>query len=152
MSYGIYLVRGESRSEINQDISPEKFPRGGTYCIFNEGHKICEHDLYFNITYNFSWYLYKTIDENDGVRWIYGKKAKDVVLRLEIAKSICETLAKQEEKEGKILSETWGSGERYDPEKVKTDYWYPCAAHAAKAIDGLLSLAKIAPDFTFEGD
>ena len=151
MSYGIYLVRGNSKSEINQ-VDPKKFPRGGTYRMFDDDDKIGESDLYFYITYNFAWYLYETIDEKEGVRWIYGKKAKDVIARLETAKSICEDMAKQEAEEGRILSETWGSGERYDFEKVKNDYWYACADHAAKAIDDLITMAKIAPDFTFKGD
>ena len=150
MSYGIWLERGDSRSEIEK-VDPKSLPKGGTYRV-SDSSELNEFDLEFNITYNFSWYFYETIDKDLGIRWIYGKKARDVVDNLKLAKEKCLSMAAMEETYGKILSETWGSGDPYDSEKVKNDYWYPCALHAAQAIDGVIQLAEIAPDFTFSGD
>ena len=149
MSYGIYLQRQDSTRQINQ-ISWKDMPYGGTYSIGN-GY-VEEDDLYLNITYNFAWYFYKTIDGDLGIRWIYGKKASEVVDALRRAREECLSMAAMEEVYGKILSETWGKGEEYNPEKVANNYWYPCAAHAAKALEGLIKLAEIASDFTFNGD
>lgn len=150
MSYSIRLVRKKSHSKIKK-VSSSELPRGGTYCA-PTGDTIMEHDLFLNITYNFAWYLYKTIDEDLGVRWIYGKKGKDVIERLGQAKAKCEEMAEEEAKNKCIISETWGADEPYDEERVSHDYWYPCARHAADAISGLIFLAVIAPDFTFSGD
>ena len=39
-------------------------------------------DLY--TSYNHSWAFYEYLDENEGIRWIYGKQGKDIIERLEV--------------------------------------------------------------------
>ena len=47
-------------------------------------------DLY--TSYNHSWAFYEYLDENEGIRWIYGKKGKDIIKRLEVVLESLEKL------------------------------------------------------------
>ena len=47
-------------------------------------------DLY--TSYNHSWAFYAYLDEDKGIRWIYGKKGKDVIERLETVLEALEKL------------------------------------------------------------
>ena len=38
-----------------------------------------------DLTYNYSPYYYQYIDKEEGLRWIYGKKAKETISRFESA-------------------------------------------------------------------
>lgn len=147
MGYDISLQRGNSHAKFNS-ISADELPKGGQFAILSGN--VREEDLNFYITYNYSWYLYKTIDKSDGVRFIYGKKGKDVIPILEKSLTELDKMIAMEKKTGKVLSETWGAGNDYDDNS--TDYWAVSAKNAKKAVEGLISLAKLAPYFTFTGD
>ena len=47
-------------------------------------------DLY--TSYNHSWAFYAYLDEKEGIRWIYGKKGKDITKRLDIVLESLEKL------------------------------------------------------------
>ena len=49
-----------------------------------------EHDLY--TSYNHGWAFYAYLDENEGIRWIYGKQGKDIIKRLEVVLESLEKL------------------------------------------------------------
>jgi len=151
MSYGISLVRGDSTSVVSK-ITDEMLPKGGTYAAREPGSMVDESELYFNITYNFAWYFYETLDAEQGIRVIYGKKGRDVKPMVEGAIAKLGVLVERERSGGKVLSETWGKDKVYDEEESERDYWFPCAKNAVKALRGIASLCDIAPDFTFTGD
>ena len=47
-------------------------------------------DLY--TSYNHGWAFYAYLDENEGIRWIYGKQGKDIIKRLEVVLESLEKL------------------------------------------------------------
>jgi len=47
-------------------------------------------DLY--TSYNHAWAFYEYLDENEGIRWIYGKQGKDIIKRLEVVLESLEKL------------------------------------------------------------
>ena len=47
-------------------------------------------DLY--TSYNHGWAFYAYLDENEGIRWIYGKQGKDIIERLEVVLESLEKL------------------------------------------------------------
>ena len=47
-------------------------------------------DLY--TSYNHAWAFYAYLDEKEGIRWIYGKKGKDITKRLEVVLESLEKL------------------------------------------------------------
>lgn len=80
-----------------------------------------------NITYNYSEFFYKVIDEEKGIRWLYGKKAKDTIGRLE---SAIDKLGDD-----------------------KTDnYWDATEGNAKLSIKALFELATMFPDGVWDGD
>ena len=148
MGYDISLVRGKSKAKLSAKM--KDIPLGGQFAISDQNRDVQDDDLNFYITYNYAWYLYQTIDKKDGVRFIYGKKAKDVLPVLEAALPKLDRMIRKEQKTGKVLSQTWGKGNDYDDNS--TDYWAISAKNAKKAVEGLIALAKLAPFFTFDGD
>ena len=115
MSYDISLVKN------HKSVKVALFEEGGTYVM--GGSEIAE----LNITYNYSRFFYEQLDAKEGIRWLYGKKAKDCIKRLE--KAVKELGTKQ-----------------------YTDYWAPTHGNAGYALAILLRWAKQHPDAVFEGD
>lgn len=115
MSYDIYLMKGDEVAQI------ERHEEGGTYLIGGNT------DAHLNVTYNYAGYYYEHLDADKGIRWLYGKQAKDTVERLEKA------------------IETLGI-------KRIGDYWEPSSGNAGYALSILLKWAKLHPDAIFEGD
>ena len=148
MGYDIQLVRGKSRAKINAKFGD--IPKGGNYRMGDEDEAVTEADLSFHITYNYSWYLYETIDKEKGVRAIYGMKGKDARKLLEAAIPKLNDMIEQETKTGKILDKTGNRADRCSP--WSTNYWDTNARNAKKAVEGLINLCLIAPTFTFQGD
>jgi hypothetical protein len=138
MSYDVRLVKPEGYAGEEPKYDSSDIPMGGTYCPGGT-------DLWFNITFNYSWYFYQTLPEDMGLKWLGGKKAKDVIPALEASLEKIREMEQVELKTGKVLSETWGKGSDFDPSN--TDYWAVSARNAAKAIEGLIRLCKIAPDY-----
>lgn len=115
MSYDLGLYHN------GKPVQVERHQEGGTYVL--GGTTAAK----LNITYNYSWFFYRFLDEEDGIRWLYGKQAKDTVERLESA--IKELGA------------------------VKySDYWAPTPGNAGYALSILLKWAKQHPDAVWEGD
>lgn len=117
MSYDIWLNDQEGQTCRTKN----KHQEGGTYCV--GGTDECS----LNVTYNYAWFYYKFFDEKDGIRWLYGKKAKDCVQKLENCISFL----------GK---------DKY------RDYWAPTPGNAGYALSVLLEWAKEHPNGIFQGD
>jgi len=80
-----------------------------------------------SITYNYSKYFRETIDNEDGIRWLYGKNAKECVPRLH------------------------GAIRELGTVRVG-DYWLATPGNAGAALDILLKWAKQHPEAIFRGD
>ena len=72
-------------------------------------------DLY--TSYNHSWAFYEYLDENEGIRWIYGKQGKDIIKRLEV---VLESLEKLIEPD--VISYTQFGGFRQCDYGVRNEY------------------------------
>ena len=116
MSYDITL------SKNKKPVKVKKFEEGGTQVMGGS------EEAWLNVTYNYGWFYYKYLDKKEGIRWLYGKKAKDCVKRLE--KTVKELGTNQYER----------------------DYWAPTPGNAGYALNILLQWAKQNPDATFSGD
>lgn len=80
------------------------------------------------LTFNYSWFYYQFIDEDDGLRWLDGKIAAQTRSRLEEA---IEELGTDE----------WERGE---------GYWAPTPGNAGSALQTLLQWANRHPEATWE--
>ena len=151
MGYSIYLSRGSSKSKIKK-ASFKDLPSGSNIIIPQDPDQLLsENDLNIDLTYNHSWYYYSTIDNEKGIRFIYGMKASDAIPLLKIAIKKLEFMEQEETRTGKVMSQTWGKDGKYDP-KSKDHYWGVNARNAILALQKLIALAELAPDFTFHGD
>ncbi len=116
MSYDINLSYPESgRAQV------ETFAEGGTYVLGGST------DASLNVTYNYGSFYYEYLDKELGIRWLYGKQAKDTVERLQHAVEALGT-------------------ERSD------DYWEKTPGNAGYALSILLSWARLHPDASWSGD
>lgn len=116
MSYNICLRDPQTGAIASV---PRHF-EGGTIAIDGK------EDADINITYNYSRFFKEHLDPKLGICWLYNKRAKDVIPKLEVA-------VKQ-------------LGTSTDP-----DYWKATAGNAGHALNVLLSWAKMHPDCVFEG-
>ena len=82
-----------------------------------------------NITYNYSWYYRRFLDEELGIRWLYGRTAKDCVARLEKA------------------IEPFKDMRRYEK-----DYWADTPGNCVAPLIVLLGWCRKFPDGVFSGD
>lgn len=118
MSYDLGLYKTKDGDEpLTVDLHRE----GGTYAM--NGTDQAE----LNITYNYSPFFRDTIDPELGIRWLYGRQAKDCIDRLKFAVT----------KLGTERSE---------------DYWSKTAGNAGHALSILLSWAEQHPEGYFHGD
>ena len=116
MSYSISLVDSDG-TPVQVDIHEE----GATYPI--GGIALAAMD----VTYNYSKFYYEMIDEELGIRWLYGRKLSDCGYTLEHAIEILGV---------------------YQDD----DYWEPTPGNAGYALDVMLAWAKQNKDATFIGD
>ena len=116
MSYDIEMVDADG-----QVVHVPKHVVGDTYCIGG----IDRAEL--NVTYNYSQLFYIFLDEEKGIRWLYGKTGKECEERLSVAVAKLGT----------------------QPYK---DYWAPTMGNAGRALWILLQWAKANPDAIFQGD
>ena len=119
MSYDIRLTDPKTGETVQFD-TPHQY-RGGTYLV--GGTK----DAWLNITSNYGPFFRGTIDEEKGIRALYGKTGQTCI---PILQSAIERL-------GGIPSE---------------DYWAPTAGNAGVALHDLLQLCKRAPQAILKGD
>ena len=93
--------------------------KGGTYPLGGTTR------AYMNITYNYSEFYYKTIDQEKGINWLNGKTGAECLPVLE--KSV------------RILGI-----------KKSDDYWEATSGNAGNALLGLIAFCKSRPDGIFK--
>lgn len=83
-------------------------------------------EAWLNITWNYTPHFYRTIGEK-GIRTLYGMTGREAVQILESA-----------------ISQLG--------DDVDNDYWKPTEGNAKRALEGLLTFAKLLPNGVFVGD
>ncbi len=115
MSYDISLVKD------GKTVTVESHEEGGTYALGgSDGANL-------NVTYNYCRHFYEHLDKKKGIRWLYGKKARDTIKRLE--KSVKELGVEKDD-----------------------NYWKSTSGNAGYALSILLKWAKQHPEAIWEGD
>lgn len=118
MSYDLGLYQD---GDQDRPVQVQLHTEGGTYAMNGTT------DAELNITYNYSSFFYEHIDQEKGLRWLYGRKAKDCIDRLAKA---CEALGVEQSQ----------------------DYWESTPGNAGHALYILLEWAKQHPEGVFNGD
>lgn len=116
MSFGINLI-----GEHGEPVEVEKHAEGGTFVLGGTTRAS------LNVTYNYSRFYSETIDRDESIRWLYGKKASECIPRLKEAIGALGT--EQDE-----------------------DYWAATPGNAGYALSILLKWAEQHPDAEFRGD
>ena len=151
MSYDIHLTDPVSGEVLHLPFSHTM--HGGTYAaeydpVSNKYHPMPIQDAWLNITYNYSKFYYEATDgdkdfygksfvepglqENLGIRGIYGKTGGDSIPMLE--RMIDRIKAKY-------------------PNPIYSDnYWDATSSNALKPLYQLLEMAKLRPDGVWGGD
>lgn len=120
MSYDIYIVDPKTKKVLTFDKPMQGF-EGGTYAV--EGTR----EAHLNITYNYSKFYYEHLDNEKGIRWLYGKKVRQTL------GALLEAFEKMK-------------GEPDD------DYWAPTEGNAKYALMQLILLGGYFPDGEWDGD
>lgn len=115
MSYSISLNKEGKTAEV--DLHQE----GGNIVL--GGSDIAD----MHITYNYGEFFYMYLDSKKGIRWLYGKNAKDTIKKLQNAVKVLGT----------------------DRDE---DYWKATRGNAGHALNVLLTWAKQHPEGVWEGD
>ncbi len=140
MSYDIHLSNpGRERSVI-----VNHFKEGGTQPLNGTN----EADL--NITYNYGWFFFHLLDKDKGLRWLYGKKAKDCIKRLENAVKELGTNRYYRHPDGFKFNND--KEHDFETESMIHDYWAPTPGNAGYALNILLEWAREHPEAVFDGD
>lgn len=116
MSFGINLI-----GEHGNSVEVDKHVEGGTFVLGGTTRAS------LNVTYNYSRFYSETIDRDEGIRWLYGKKASECIPRL---KEAIDALGAEQDE----------------------DYWAATAGNAGHALSILLKWAEQHPDAVFKGD
>lgn len=134
MSYDIYLCdKLASKDNYYDHVLQLDFKhniKGGTFAVGGTD------KLHLNVTYNYSNYFYAHVDQKLGIRWLYGRQARDTVSKLNGAIATLEDLAKM------YLEEP----------RDAENYWSPTPNNTIKALQDLLLLAKLCPEGVWYGD
>lgn len=118
MSYYICLL--DENEEVIKLDKP-KVMRMGTMQMDGET------EAHINITYNYGQIFRDTIDKDQGIRWLYGKKAKDTIDALITAMTRLKN-------------------------DFSEDYWEATEGNAKLALMNLLELAWMYPEGVWDGD
>jgi len=118
MSYDIEIIGNDGNV---LETEKEHSLKGGTYAVGGTT------EAWLNITYNYSSFFRTAINEEKGVRFLYGKSVKECIPILEKAIHQLGT-------------------------KVSDNYWEATAGNAGKALFDLLELCKMFPEGTVCGD
>ena len=116
MGHGIHL-----RYKYGNDVQVALHREGSTYPMDGTTNAA------LTITYNYSKLYRESLDKDDGIRWLIGKKASECIARLHGAIR----------KLGTVQDD---------------DYWKATPGNAGYALSILLKWAKQHPDAVFEGD
>lgn len=149
MSYSFALNRAAFDGEINE-VPASRFPVASVMPLLR-GPFISARDLSINISFNHAWYFHEVLGER-GVEVIYGKTAREVEPLLKAACERLDGMIAEERKTKRVLSKCWvKEGEDgYDETMANDDpIWYVSAINAKRAIEALLVLGEVAPDFTW---
>ena len=119
MSYDIRLVDPITRETLQTDRDHQL--RGGTYAMGGTD------EAWLNITCNYSPHFRRVLDENQGIRVLYGKTALE---SLPLLASAVQQLG----------------------DDVSSDYWAPTEGNARKALLDLMQLAIWLPHGVWDGD
>ena len=119
MSYDLYLNDPVTKEPIVFDTP--HFMRGGTYCVSGDT------EAHLNITYNYSTILSQAMNEENGIRSLYGKTGAESIPILQDA---IDKLA----------------------DDVSTNYWDATEGNVKKALFQLKALAEMRPDGVWDGD
>jgi len=119
MSYDIRLCDPVTNETIEFTI--RHYLIGGTYTV--GGTK----EAWLNITYNYSPHFYRLIDEDKGIRAIYGMSGAQSISLLKAAVS-------------KLGDDSC------------SNYWEPTEGNAKAALLKLIALAEMCPDGIWDGD
>jgi len=115
MSYDLGLYKDKKAVVV------KLFVEGGTYPV--AGSVIAE----LNVTYNYGWFFFHLLDKKKGIRWLYGKQAKNTLKRL-----------------SKAVKELGTHTDR--------NYWLPTPGNAGYTLNILRNWAKQHPTATWQGD
>jgi len=140
MSYDLGLYPTKDINEDTEAVSVEHFSEGGTQPLYGTD------KAELNITYNYSFFYYHFLDKKDGLRWLYGKQAKDCIERLEKAVEILGTNRYVRHLKG------WSFKREDNSDYEEYDYWCPTAGNAGYALNILLTWARNNPEAYFSGD
>jgi hypothetical protein len=123
MSYDIDIIDPATGSVVQAEA--KHGIRGGTYVLGGT------RDMSLNITYNYAKHFYRVLDAEQGIRWLYGKK-------------VYETLVKLTEAANKLQPD------------VHEDYWQPTEGNARAALLDLVMLGAqavvVCPGAVWQGD
>ncbi len=119
MSYDINLCDPVTNKTLHAKFKHEV--SGGTLCVGGTT------EMWLNITYNYSKFYRKVIDEEKGIRFIYGKTGAESIPILEKAIDRLNDDADE-------------------------DYWKATEGNAKRALYGLLTFARLRPDGIWDGD
>jgi hypothetical protein len=159
MSYDIHLAYPDERECLVGNHAD-----GGTFVIGGTD------EAWLNVTYNYSRYFYRNIDDALGIRWLYGKTGQEAVPQLRVAIERLEGEISAWSKPFTVLEEDiprdrvkiadpaggpddqgiWLDHEEIvDPDR---SYWAPTPHNAVQPLHTLLSWAEQHPEATFGGD
>jgi len=113
MSWDVTLMKDDL------PVTVELHTEGGTQAIGGTT------DAWLNVTYNYSPYYYKYLDNDKSLNWLNGRKASDCIEQLQAA--------------------VMNLGTVRDP-----DYWKATPGNGGHALGILLRWARQHPDATFE--
>jgi len=119
MPYNLYLTDPATKKTIQ--FSQPHFMTGGTYEIGGTS------KAWLNITYNYSYHFYMVIDQEKGIRKIYGMTGAESIPMLKQAIS-------------KLRDD------------ISDNYYEATEGNAKQALQHLLALAKMRPDGIWGGD
>ena len=119
MSYDICL-RDPNTNDVIQFDKPH-FISGGTYAINGTT------EAWLNITYNYGEHFRRVINEDEGIRFLYGKTAGESI------DILCDAIAKLDN-------------------DVSEDYWEATEGNAKASLMNLLRFALARPDGIWDGD
>ena len=119
MGYDIYLIYKKGDSEVVAEVDTHR--EGSTYRV--DGTTKAS----LKVTWNYSGFFRQSLDKELGIRWLFGRQAKDCINTLE--KAIVEL----------------GT-------KPSSDYWESTPGNAGYALFILFGWAKQHPQAIFQGE
>ena len=142
MSRNMRLITEDGLNTLH---SEHLIQEGGTQLV--GGTTECD----LNITGNYSRLYHLALDKEDGLGWLYGKRAKDTIERLEKAVELLSTdqyvrTVDNCVKCGFRTGVGKGLADPYSDENRRRDYWAPTPGNAGYALNILLGWAREHPE------